>query len=71
MAFHVAQVKYVNFLDRLIWHTAAVHAHVSPRPSWFILSTMSALGQVVFIWFRFKKRSEMKKKSASKIKKGK
>ena len=31
MAFHVAQMKYVNFLHRLILHTANAHAHVSPQ----------------------------------------
>ena len=44
MTFHVAQLKYVNFLDRLMWHTADMLAQVSPRPSWFILGAMSALG---------------------------
>ena len=32
MAFHVAQVKYVIFLHRLILHTAAPSAYVNPRP---------------------------------------
>ena len=57
----MAQVKYVNFLHRLIQHTAAAHPYVSHRPSWFILGAMSALGHVVFFWFHFKKRNEMKK----------
>ena len=61
MTFHLAQVKYVNFLDRLIWDTAAVYTHVSPQLSWLILGTMSPLGQVVFIWFLLKNRNEKKK----------
>ena len=43
-----------------------MHAYVSPRPSWFILDAMSALEGVVFIWFRFKRQNEMKKKSKEK-----
>ena len=31
MAFHVAQVKHVDFLHRLIYHSAAAHAYISPR----------------------------------------
>ena len=60
MDFHVAEVKYVTFLHRLIQHTAAVHAYVSSRPSCFILGAMSVLGHVDFIWFHFRKRNEMK-----------
>ena len=60
LAFHVAQMKYVIFLHRLIQQTGAVHAYVSPQPSWFILGATSTLGQVIFIWFRFKLRNEMK-----------
>ena len=62
MAFHVAQVKYMAFFHILIKHTAAALGYVSPRPWWFILGTMLSLGQVVFIWFLFKKQKEMKKK---------
>ena len=57
MDFHVAQVKYVNFLHRLIYHTAAAHACASPQPSWFIIGTISTLSYLVFIWVRFKKRN--------------
>ena len=41
MTFHMAQVKYVNFLHRLIKVFAAAHVYVSPRQSRFILDAMS------------------------------
>ena len=66
MAFHVARVKYVHFLHRLIKHTTAAYAYVSPRSSWLILGTMPVLGHVIFIWFHFKKRNEMKKEITKK-----
>ena len=47
MAFHVAQVKHVIFLHRLILYTAAPSAYVNPRPKWFVLSAMSVLSHVV------------------------
>ena len=31
MTFDVAQVKYLNYLHRLIWHAAAAHGYVTPR----------------------------------------
>ena len=40
---------------------AAAHAYVSYWPPRFILGTISALGDVVFIWFYFKKRNFKKK----------
>ena len=52
MAFHVTQVKYVNFCSTCVWESSV---------SWFILGAMSALGNVVFILFYFKKRNEKKK----------
>ena len=58
--FHVAQVKYVILLHRLLQHTAAAHVYFSPRPSWFILGSMSALGHVACICFHFKKQNEIK-----------
>ena len=61
MVFHLAQVKYVILLHHLLQYNSAAHAYVSPRPSRFILSAMPALGDVVFIWFHFKKRKERKK----------
>ena len=60
MTFPVEQVKYVDFLHRLIWHTAAAYVYVSPRPSWLILGAIPALGHVLFILLHFKKRNEMK-----------
>ena len=57
----MAQVKYVHFLHRLIKHTTAAHAYVSPRSSWLILGIMPVLGHVIFIRFHFKKTNEMKK----------
>ena len=56
----MAQVKYVILLHRLLQHTAAAHAYFSPRPSWFILGSMSALGHVACICFHFKKQNEIK-----------
>ena len=61
MVFHLAQVKYVILLHHLLQYNSAAHAYVSPRPSRFILSAMPALGDVVFIWFHFRKRKERKK----------
>ena len=61
MAFHVVQTKHINFLYGLIYHAAATHAYVSPRPSWFMLGAVSALGHVVFISFQKSKWKEMKK----------
>ena len=66
MGFHVIQVKYVDFKPSLIQHNAAAHAYASPRPTWFILEAMSALDHVIFIWFHFKKRNEMKSKKKKK-----
>ena len=54
MAFHVFQVKFVDFSYHLISHTAAAHVYVSSLPSLFILGAMSALDHVVLIWFHFK-----------------
>ena len=48
-SFHVLQVKNMNFLHRLMLHTAAAHAYVISRPLRFILGAMSILGHVVFI----------------------
>ena len=62
------QGKIWLFLHRLIKHTASAHVYVSPWSSWFILGAMSPLGHVIFIWFRFKKRTEMKKKISKKKK---
>ena len=42
-----------------------MHVYVSLRPPWFVLGAMSALGHMVFIWFFFKKRNEMKEKTFS------
>ena len=65
MTFHMAQVKYVNFLHRLIKVFAAAHAYVSPRQSRFILDAMSWFDHVVFVWLCFKKRNEIKKTKRS------
>ena len=37
------------------------HAYVSSRPSWLVSGAISALSNVVFIFFCFKKLNEMKK----------
>ena len=44
-------------------------AYVSPQPLWFISGAMSVLSHVVFFWFHFKKRNEMKKKKEENYKK--
>ena len=62
MAFHVAQVKCVIFLHRLIKHTAAEHTDVSPRLSWF-----EALCQLSAAWFSFGFISKNKMKGMKKI----
>ena len=61
MVFHLAQVKYVILLHRLLQYNSAAHAYISSRPSRFILGAMPALGDLVFIWFHFIKRKERKK----------
>ena len=68
MVFHLAQVKYVILLHHLLQYNSAAHAYVSPRPSGFILSAMPALGDVVFIWFHFKKQNERNEKNRRKKK---
>ena len=42
------------------FNTAAAHAYVSPRPSWFILGAISALGHVVFSGFISKNEKKTK-----------
>ena len=54
----MAKVKYVKFLHRLILHTAAAHAYVSPWSSRFILDALSALDQIFL--FGFVSKKEMK-----------
>ena len=43
-------------------HTAAALAYVSPRPSWFILGTMSALGHVVLKLTKWTKEEKLSEK---------
>ena len=50
-AYHGAQVKYVILLHRLLQYTAAAHAFVSSRPSWFILDVISDLNHMVLFGF--------------------
>ena len=38
-----------------------MHVYVSLQPSWFILGAMSAVSHLVFFWFCFNKRNEIKK----------
>ena len=58
--FHCSNIHKV--LHRLLQYTAAVHAYISPRPSWFILGAILGLGHVVLISLHFKKLKEIKKK---------
>ena len=62
--FHCSNIHKV--LHRLLQYTAAVHAYISPLPSWFILGAILGLGHVVFISLHFKKLMEIKKKKMRK-----
>ena len=59
-SFHCSNIHKV--LHRLLQYTAAVHAYISPQPSWFILGAILDFGHMVFISLHFKKQKEIKKK---------
>ena len=62
--FHCSNIHKV--LHRLLQYTAAVHAYISPRPSWFILGAILGLGHMVFISLHFKKQKKIKKNTKEK-----